>query len=86
MFGLGVGWFIIQYHTAHVSKVASQRVTEMLQNEQGGRLEPGQDVSTLLVQEKVKYVDNKTFFQRVFSYKMFHGVIMTLSVSTTEEF
>jgi hypothetical protein len=77
--GLTVGWIAIAIHQTILNKKATTNVESYIKQSQSGLIEPGQSLFTLIQQEKGAIGERKTLYQRMVSYKAFHGVIMFIS-------
>ncbi|KAJ3095461.1 hypothetical protein HDU97_006903 [Phlyctochytrium planicorne] len=78
MSGLVIGWFAISMHQLVSSKRGIEAVDKLIAD-QGGNLERDQKFSDLLNQERSRIADEKTVFQRVFSFKALHAIFMFVS-------
>jgi hypothetical protein len=75
LIGLSVGWIVIKFHEAVMAKKAADGVKLKYKN----GFADGDDLNDLLNKEKGIVAANKTFRERMLSWKTLHGVAMTIS-------
>ena len=73
LFTLSTGWIIIKIYAAHKDQVVMKNVQRRFDN--GER----DDVLDIINQERVRFEDRKTMFEKMFSFKAFHGILMAMA-------
>ncbi|KAI8471842.1 MAG: hypothetical protein J3K34DRAFT_225047 [Monoraphidium minutum] len=75
--GLTIGWVAINVHQSLMASKATVAAAAAIKAE-GGAV-PGGDLAALIGREKGRIAAEKTFAQRFFSLKAFHGAVMFVS-------
>ena len=73
--GLTIGWFLIRLHQYKMQRKTLQVVTEKM----NAGMKVKTDLASLLREESQLITRQRTFYQNVFSYKMFHACFMITS-------
>eukprot|EP01125_Pyxidicula_operculata_P019634 TRINITY_DN7127_c0_g2_i1.p1 TRINITY_DN7127_c0_g2~~TRINITY_DN7127_c0_g2_i1.p1 ORF type:complete len:187 (-),score=9.44 TRINITY_DN7127_c0_g2_i1:57-617(-) len=73
MLSLSIGWLVIKLHSQNMEEEAFKRVNELIQTQKVT------DVAESFMEQKMKIANEKTFTQRLFSYKALHGILMVFS-------
>mmetsp|Transcript_25903 Transcript_25903/g.72537 ORF Transcript_25903/g.72537 Transcript_25903/m.72537 type:complete len:118 (-) Transcript_25903:168-521(-) len=73
MGGLSIGWVVINIHQIRIERQAIRNVQEEL------KTSPVCDLAAAIQKEKGRMADSKTWSQRLFSLKAFHGAVFFTS-------
>ena len=76
---MSVGYFAISFHKLQMEQKVHKNVSEICNKAlANGKSEPI-DIDKLVMQERGKIAQNKSFYERYFSFKTFHGVAFGIS-------
>lgn len=75
--GLTVAWILILLHKSWLNNLALKTLYEKLISYR--RVDNSKNLAGLIKDETMQILDKRTTYQRIFSYKAFHGALMFMS-------
>lgn len=77
-----LGWNAIKVHTSRITAAVTQKVNEKINNMMFRRNHTNEiDLEQITLKARTDILSTKTFSERIFSFRMLHGILMTFSWS-----